>query len=104
MKVFYLEKVGALDIKVPLGKEQQMFHVQYLCRGKKNPKFDEKDYIYMLFLVNALFSMISGGTCKNKKQDSFYKKVYIDQAWEVGKHTSVVGHNAMLWHFGAVTP
>lgn len=71
--------------------------------GGKNPKINEKEYIYVLFLVNALFSMISWGTCKNKKQDSFYK-VYIDQLWEIGKHTSVVGHNAMLWHFGAVTP
>lgn len=69
-----------------------MFHVQYLCRGE-NPKFDEKEYV--LFLVNALFSMMSWGTCKNKKQDSFYK-VYIDQAWEIGKHISVVGHKAML--------
>lgn len=55
----------------------------------------------VLYLVNELFSVISWGTCKNK-QDSFCK-VYINQAWENGKHTSEVGHNAMVWHFGAVT-
>lgn len=54
-------------------------------------------YLLILFLVNALFSMIIWGTW-----NSFFN-VYIDQAWELGKHTLVVGHNAVLWHFGAVT-
>ena len=46
--------------------------------------------------------MVSWDTCENKIQDSFCKG-YIDQAWEIGKHTSVVGHKTMMWHFGVVT-